>query len=76
MLNPTDLVRIPSPQLRARLAAHVVDVDRPDAQACVDVLTEAMIELIAAGASVSDISELTGLGEDRLRRLLTRPLAA
>jgi hypothetical protein len=76
MLNPADLVRIPSPHLRARLAAHVLDVDRPDAQACAAVLTAAMTELIAGGASVADLSALTGIGERRLRRLLTRPIAA
>jgi hypothetical protein len=76
MLNPTDLGRIPSPLLRARLAAYVVDIGRPDADACADVLAGAVAELVAEGASVTDVAELTGIAERRLRRLLTRPLAA
>jgi hypothetical protein len=76
MLIPADLRRIPSPLLRARLAAWVLDLQRPDNDECTAVMAEAVTELIASGASVADVAATTGVGERRLRRLLTRPLAA
>ncbi|MFL6140193.1 MAG: hypothetical protein ACJ74O_20660 [Frankiaceae bacterium] len=76
MLVPADLRRIPSPMLRARLAAFVLDQPRPDTEECTAVMAAAVAELLAGGASVADISAGTGVAERRLRRLVTRPIAA
>lgn len=76
MLIPTDLRRIPSPMLRARLAAYVLDQPRPDTADCAAVMAEAVEELLRSGASVSDVAAVTGVAERRLRRLITKPLAA
>ena len=62
--------------LRARFAAYVLDLPRPDGEECTAVMTEAVTALLAEGASVADISAGTGVAEHRLRRLITRPLAA
>ena len=76
MLTPADLRRIPSPMLRARLAAYVLDLPRPDGDECTAVMTEAVTALLADGSSVAEIAASTGITERRLRRLVTRPLAA
>jgi hypothetical protein len=62
--------------LRARLAAFVLDLPRPDTDECTAVMAAAVAELLAGGASVADIAAGTGVAENRLRRLVTKPIAA
>jgi hypothetical protein len=76
MLIPADLRRIPSAALRARLAAWVLDEPRADGAECATIMAQAVAEMLATGASVADIADITGVDEHRLRRLVTKPLAA
>lgn len=72
MLIATDLARIPSPLLRARLVSHLLDEPRTDDAALTAIIAGAVGELIAHGQSVSDIAAEIDLDEGRLRRLVTR----
>ena len=76
MLIPADLRRIPSPLLRARLVSHLLDQPSPDTAELAAIIAGAIGELMADGQSVTDIASEIDLDERRVRRLVTRPVAA
>lgn len=75
MLIPSDLRRIPSPLLRARLVGHLLDEPRPSSELR-DIMVQAVEELLRSGRSIGDIAEATAIDERVLRRLVTRAVAA
>lgn len=68
MLTPGDLRRLPSPLLRARLTAHLLDEDGPNRAEFEDIFRTAVGELMAAGFGVHEIASGTFMDETELRR--------
>lgn len=75
MLIPTDLRRIPSPLLRARLTIHLLDEPRRDGAVLEQIVLEALHELIGSGFTVDEIASGTFTEPADIRRLLLRAVS-